>query len=288
MARKGLSLGESMVLITGAAQGMGRLLVERAKREGCCQIVAWDIDVERLAQLRQEMCVDERVRLYTQVVDLADLKAIEAAVVQLQAEFGLPNILINNAGVVCGDYFWGHRPVEDIQHTMAVNTLAPMQLTRALLPAMLAGQKPCRIVNIASAAALVSNPKMSVYAASKWALLGWSDSLRLELVQAGHAHVKVTTVCPTYINTGMFAGAKPLLMTPMLQPDAVVDQIWLAMKAGRPQLLLPWTVRLSKIVKGLLPLSWWDVVAEKVFKIYDSMSEFKGRAHGPAPADKKD
>lgn len=276
MKRKGLCLAESTILITGAAKGMGRLLAERAKQSGCCRIVAWDIDEPGLRQLEQDLATD-RVSVYSQTVDLADLAAIEAAAVQLQAAFGLPNILINNAGVVCGDYFWAHRPVEDIEKTMAINALAPMQLTRALLPAMLASQQPSRIVNLASAAALVSNPRMSVYAASKWALLGWSDSLRLELVQAGYGHVKVTTVCPTYINTGMFAGAKPLLMTPMMQPDYVVDQIWLAMHQGKPQLLLPWTVRLSKVVKGLLPLSWWDVVADKVFKIYDSMSEFQGR-----------
>lgn len=276
MRRRNLSLSEATVLITGAAKGMGRLLAERAKVAGCQQLVLWDVDAEGLDALVADLNMAQ-AQVYTQTVDLADLAAIEAAVQQLQADFGLPNILINNAGVVCGDYFWGHRPVEDIERTMAVNALAPMQLTRALLPAMLAGQRPCRIVNIASAAALVSNPKMSVYAASKWALLGWSDSLRLELVQAGFDHVKVTTVCPTYINTGMFSGAKPLLMTPMMQPEQVVDEIWVAMRAGRPQLLLPWTVRFSQLVKGLLPLAWWDWAAAKVFKIYDSMSEFKGR-----------
>lgn len=277
MGRKGLSIKESMILITGGAKGMGRLLIEQAKQEGCSQIVVWDIDEAGLCQLQEEMRGDERVRLYAQVVDLSDSASVEKAVQQLQAEFGSPNILINNAGIVCGDYFWAHRPIEDIQKTMAINALAPMQLTRALLPAMLAGQKPCRIVNIASAAALVSNPRMSVYAASKWALFGWSDSLRLELVQAGYEHVKVTTVCPTYIDTGMFKGAKPLLLTPIMTPEKVVAKVWLAMKAGRPQLLLPWTVRLSQLVKGFLPLAWWDFVAEKVFRIYDSMSEFKGR-----------
>ncbi|MBP6563298.1 MAG: SDR family NAD(P)-dependent oxidoreductase [Neisseriaceae bacterium] len=276
MAQARLAVANATLLITGAAKGMGRLLAERAKAEGCRRIVAWDVDEPGLRQLVVDVESDQ-VAVYAQCVDVADLAAIEAAVQQLQAEFGLPNVLINNAGVVCGDYFWAHRPIEDIQKTMAINALAPMQLTRALLPAMLATEQPCRIVNIASAAALVSNPKMSVYAASKWALLGWSDSLRLELVQAGFGHVKVTTVCPTYINTGMFAGAKPLLMTPMMQPERVVNQIWRAMLVGKPQLLLPWTVRLSKVVKGLLPLACWDWVADKVFKVYGSMSDFKGR-----------
>ena len=84
----------------------------------------------------------------------------------------------------------------------AINALAPMHITREFLPAMLAAGRDCRIVNIASAAGLVSNPRMSVYSASKWAVVGWSDSLRLEL---RGTPVRVTTVCPSYVTTGMFA-----------------------------------------------------------------------------------
>jgi len=62
---------------------------------------------------------------------------------------------------------------------------------------------------------------MAAYAASKWAAIGFSDSVRLELEQAGHDQVKVTTVCPTYINTGMFDGAKPAPLLPILEPADV-------------------------------------------------------------------
>ena len=55
---------------------------------------------------------------------------------------------------------------------------------------------------------------MSVYAASKWAVVGWSDSLRIELEQEGYRHLRVTTFCPSYISTGMFAGARGPLLTP--------------------------------------------------------------------------
>ena len=63
-------------------------------------------------------------------------------------------------------------------------------------------------MNIASSAGLNAIPRMAAYAASKWAAVGFSDSVRLELEQAGRDRVRVTTVCPTYINTGMFDGAK--------------------------------------------------------------------------------
>jgi short-subunit dehydrogenase len=73
----------------------------------------------------------------------------------------------------------------------------------------------------------------AICAGSKWAAIGWSDSVRLKLEQAGHEHVRVTTVCPAYINTGMFDGAKGIFLTPMLEQEEVVDGSWKAMLKGR-------------------------------------------------------
>src|SRR5205823_6101513 len=105
-----------------------------------------------------------------------------------------------------------------------------------------------------SSAGLNPVPRLAVYCGSKWAAVGWSDSVRLELEQAGHHHVRVTTVCPTYINTGMFDGAKGIFLTPMLQQDQVVGASWKAMLKGHPFVLLPWTSRLNKVVTGVLPV----------------------------------
>jgi short-subunit dehydrogenase len=153
-----------------------------------------------------------------------------------------------------------------------------MYITREFLPAMIANAyREARIVNIASAAGTLSNPRMSVYAGSKAALIGWSDSLRLELVQQDHGNVKVTTVCPSYISTGMFAGARGPLLTPVMTPEYVVNRVWKAMLAGSPMLMLPWSVGLSKVLRGILPLPVWDAVAGSVFGVYKSMEKFTGR-----------
>nr|HMM83399.1 3-oxoacyl-ACP reductase [Terrimesophilobacter sp.] len=114
-------------------------------------------------------------------------------------------------------------------------------------------------------------------AASKWAMIGWGDSLRLELVKAGHRHVAVTTFAPSYISTGMFEGARGPLLTPIMTPERATAAAWNAMLKGRPLLMKPWTVGLGRTVKGLLPTRAWDVVAGKVFKVYSSMDEFTGR-----------
>ena len=161
---------------------------------------------------------------------------------------------------------------------MKINALAPMFISREFLPGMIASDTECRLVNIASAAGLTSNPRMASYCASKWAAVGFSDSVRLELDQAGHSHVKVTTVCPYYIKTGMFDGAKAGLLLPLLEPDAVVSTVWKAMKKGRPMLVMPKTVLLNETIKGVLPTPFRDFLGGKIFGVHKTMDEFKG--HG--------
>jgi short-subunit dehydrogenase len=159
---------------------------------------------------------------------------------------------------------------------MLINSLAPMYVAREFLPAMVASGTECRVMNLASSAGLNAVPRLAVYCGSKWAAVGWSDSVRLELEQAGHKHVRVTTVCPTYINTGMFEGAKGIFMTPMLEQDTVVSEAWHEMLNGGPFVIIPWTSRLNKVLSGVLPVRARDAWLRRV-GVYNSMAEFTGR-----------
>lgn len=161
---------------------------------------------------------------------------------------------------------------------MRINTLGPMWLTREFLPDMMADRsRPRRILNIASAAGVMPNPRMSVYAASKWALIGWSESLRLELERDGHRHIAVTTFCPSFVSTGMFDGASGPVMTPVMTPAQAVEGAWSAMLLGTPVVLKPWTVKFAAVARGVLPTRAWDVVADRIFHVYSSMDDFTGR-----------
>ncbi|SEE98705.1 Short-chain dehydrogenase [Arthrobacter alpinus] len=270
------SLSNATVLITGAAMGMGKMYAQLAVRDHAAHVVLWDVNAQALEEAAAELR-GRGSEIHSQVVDVSSLEAIEEAAQWVRSEVGTPDILINNAGIVRGKYFWEHDQRTDIAATMAINTLALMHITREFLPAMISGGRTSRIVNVASAAGLLSNPRMSIYSSSKWAVVGWSDSLRLELQQAGHRHVMVTTFCPSYIKTGMFEGARGPLLTPLLEPEAVTERVWRAMKEGTPMLLMPWTVQLSKTLRGVLPLPVWDVVAGRVFGVYKSMEHFTGR-----------
>lgn len=265
-----------VVLVTGAASGMGRLYALRAAREGAEVVILWDVDADALAGTAAEVAA-LGARAVPRTVDLADRAAIAGAAREARAEGPLA-LLVNNAGIVRGAYFWDHAPDRDIALTMDINALAPMYVTLEFLPDMMAGAgRPRRILNVASAAGTVSNPRMSVYAASKWAVIGWSDSLRLELEQQGYGHLKVTTFCPSYISTGMFEGARGPLLTPLMTPEDAVDRAWRATTAGRPQLIAPAMATLGKVLKGILPVRAWDFVGGKVFGIYTTMDSFTGR-----------
>lgn len=256
--------------------GMGRLYALRAAREGASTVILWDVDADGLATTAGEVTA-LGARAVVRQVDLASRTAISDAAEACRDE-GPLTLLINNAGIVRGALFWDHDPERDVALTMDINALAPMYVTHAFLPAMMndAG-RPRRILNIASAAGTVSNPRMSVYAASKWAVIGWSDSLRLELEQQGHGHLKVTTFCPSYISTGMFDGARGPLFTPLMTPDDAVNRAWQATVAGQPQLIAPATAQLGKVLRGILPVRAWDFVGGKVFGIYSTMDKFTGR-----------
>ena len=282
------SVAGKNVLVTGAAKGMGRLFAERAIAEQASAVVLWDVDEAALNNTLGELDDDlasasgSDVEVSGYIVDVADAAAVADTAAAVLDDLGRIDVLINNAGVVRGNkYFWETDLERDTKFTIEVNTLAPMYVTHEFLPGMIATSDECRLLNLASAAGFTPNPRMAVYAASKWAVIGWSDSVRLELKQAGLDHVKVTTVCPYYVRTGMFDGAKSAPLLPLLEPADVVEEAWTAMLAGRPFVVLPKTVMLSEMLKGVLPTGVRDFVAEHVIGVYHTMDDFTGRAEPP-------
>ncbi len=259
------------VLVTGAAMGMGKLYAEQAVQEGAAAVVLWDIDAQALAGTEAEL-KGKGGKIHAYAVDVSRPEAIRQTAERVQQEVGAIEILVNNAGIGIGGYFWDHT-WEQIEKTMAINTLAHQYVTHSFLPGMIRSREECRIINMASAAGLVAVPKMSMYCSSKWALVGWSDTLRLELAKAGHRHIRVTTVCPTFVATRMFRGARPPRWTPMLTPEQVVRKVWRKMKPGAPFVKMPWSLHLSDVLKGVLPTRWSDFVAGKIFGVHQSLDD---------------
>lgn len=119
-----------------------------------------------------------------------------------------------------------------------MNTLGLVAMTHAFLPDLLAGTDG-HVVNVASASAFIGLPFGATYASSKWAVLGFSESLALELCLQGHGHVHVTAICPSYVTTGLFDGARAPRLTRLLTADRVADLTVRAVLANKPHVRAP-------------------------------------------------
>ncbi|QYA26897.1 SDR family oxidoreductase [Gramella sp. MT6] len=263
---------DNTVLITGGASGIGYLMARTSIQKGASNIIILDIDESALKKTEADLS-SSSCNVLTIKTDITREDEIKAALSKIASAGLTVDILINNAGVVTGKNFADHS-FQDIDRNMGVNAIAPMKLTLALLPEMIKRKKG-HIVNISSAASMLSNPKMSVYCASKWAMTGWSDSLRIEM-EKGNTGIKVLTVTPYYIDTGMFKGVRSPVV-PILKPDKVAGKIIKAIEKNKIILRTPWIIYTLPLVKGLLPKRMLDLVIGKLFGIYHSMDEFKGR-----------
>jgi short-subunit dehydrogenase len=260
-------------LITGAASGLGLLMTEQLLAAGAAHVTLWDINASALDNALTRLRADG-YSVHGSVVDITSAEAIDLALADMDAQGITVDLLINNAGIIVGKPFVEQTDAA-IDREMAINALAPMHITLRILPRMIA-QNRGHLVTIASAAGLVSNPRMAVYCASKWAAIGWSDSIRLELAQAGSA-VKVTTVTPYYTSTGMFAGVRSPII-PIIEPLAVVHAILAGIQGNAIWVRTPWIVSVLPLVRGLLPTRWFDVVVGRWLGVYDTMRTFTGRS----------
>ena len=267
---------DKRVLITGGASGIGRLMGAMALDKGASTLVIWDINQQSIDDTIAELTAKGKVVGYR--VDVSDEQSVIDAAKAVKEQVGQIDILINCAGIITSNKTFENYTTAEIHRTMNINTIAPMVVALQFLPDMIA-RNSGHICNISSAGGLISNPKMSVYAASKWAVIGWSDSVRIELEQMG-SRVKVTTIAPYYIKTGMFNGVKSPIV-PLMKPEYAARQIIRAIEKDSlvkgVTKLIPVPYHFVRFMQGILPIRLFDWVFGEVFGIYHSMDNFTGR-----------
>jgi all-trans-retinol dehydrogenase (NAD+) len=253
-------LAGKRALITGAAQGIGFALASQLAKEGV-QLLLTDTNVEALSRAKREL---EKFgfdcRNYP--LDVTDIEQIQGLRDTLRSESIAIDILVNNAGIVHGGAFVDV-PLEKHLLTYRVNTEGVIAMTHAFLPQMIE-RLEAQVINIASASGFIALPKGATYASSKWAVIGFSESLRVELRRAGHRHIGVTTVCPGYVSTGMFDGVKQPLLTPMLSARGLSRKVVCAVKKGDTLVMEPWMVKLTPALMGILPRQATDLLASLI------------------------
>lgn len=269
------------VLITGGASGIGRIMGRICLEKGASNLIVWDINQANIDKTEAELSDVKpteagvsKGQIHSYIVNVSDPQAIKSAYEKVKSEVGDVDILVNCAGIVRGNNTFDKQTVQDIDLTMDINANAPMYVALAVLPDMLRRDRG-HICNIASAAGMLGVPKLSVYCASKWAVIGWTESMRVELKQA-RSHVRVTSVAPYFINTGMFDGVNSKVF-PILDPENTAAKIIRAVEVGKSFRGIPFAYHFIRIWQGLLPNFLFDFIFGKVFGVYSVMDHFTGR-----------
>ncbi|HJA60885.1 MAG TPA: SDR family oxidoreductase [Candidatus Brevibacterium intestinavium] len=272
--KRGTTIDGARVLITGAGSGIGRLMALDAAARGAAEILIWDLSADSGDAVRDEItAVGGQARSFE--VNVADSAQVET----VAERTGPVDILINCAGIVTGKKLLD-ADADAIRRVYDVNTLALYWTTKAFLPGMLERDRGA-VVTIASAAGLTGVARQTDYSASKWAAVGFTESLRSELRAEG-SRVGTLVVCPFYINTGMFDGVRtkfPRLL-PILEETDVSTRVLNAIESGREQLVMPPLVRLVPGVR-LLPTRAFDTVMD-FLGVNQTMDHFTGRTRQPS------
>lgn len=270
-------LTDKRVLITGGAAGIGRKLAERFATAGA-EILIADIHEEAARETAASITTGGH-RASSYVLDVTDANAVGAIRQRIHQDGGPIDVLVNNAGVVFGGAFLDV-PLEKHLATYRVNILGLTTVTHAFLPDLVA-RPDAHLVNIASASGFIGLPHGSTYAASKWAVIGFSESLRLELAVHRHRHVHTTLVCPSYVATGLFDGARAVRTTGIVDPERLAGLVVRAVLRNRLYVMTPWIVKVTPFLKGVLPRQIFDASAAAL-GVTTGMLEWRGHS-GPRP-----
>lgn len=193
------NLKNKQVLITGAGSGIGRAAALAFARRGA-NIVAADINPDALAPVKQDVEAIG-VSCRTHVVDVADETAMKQFADLVHGEMGAIDVLVNNAGVAYMGLFL-HSDLAHWARVLNVNIMGVVHGCRYFIPAMIAAGGQRQVLNVASSAGIYPGPSLAAYSASKYAVTGFSEVLKMELKNTG---VGVTTVFPGIINTAIVA-----------------------------------------------------------------------------------
>jgi all-trans-retinol dehydrogenase (NAD+) len=271
------------VLITGGAQGMGLEMALKFAGRGS-EIVIADLNEAKLGEATAKIEA-AGAPAWGFRVDVTNPASIAALKAQIAAEVGPIDILVNNAGIVFGGPFV-ETPLERHFKTYEVNVLGVVAMTHAFLPDLI--ERPeAHLVHISSASGFVGLPFGSTYASSKWAVIGFSESIRTEMNLTGNKHVRTTVVCPAYIGTGMFKGAEAPKATNILDPTELAEKIVRGVERNRVNVWEPWMVKITPLLRDLLPTALYDKMSH-LFGADTSMADWTGHeaASEPKPAPK--
>jgi short-subunit dehydrogenase len=256
-------LADRYALVTGASSGIGKAFSHALRARGS-RLVLVARRAQRLSELSGLLGGEPAVAVFPLDLSLPD--AVPRLVAFLRDHAITVDLLVNNAGVGWTGPF-AEQPVESIQQILDVNVRALIGLTRALVPGMIERGRG-GVINVVSTSAFQPVPYLNVYAASKVAVLSFTEGLATELKGTG---VRVQALCPGLTESEFHetAGTHKVAFTKtrMMSAEAVAVKSLLALDRGRPLRVIPgWHNRAVAGAQGLFPRGLVRAVSAELFR----------------------
>ena len=259
------------VLITGGCSGIGKLMAIGCLEKKAGQVIIWDINEAAIAATVEELSAKGKV--WGTRADISSPASIDAAAVATKAACPPVDILINNAGIITNNKFFWEQTDKDIDLTIDIDTKGAMYVALRFINDM-RERGTGHICNIASAAGMLPIPRMSLYCGAKWGAIGWSDSVRIEL-EREKSPLKITTVAPYFINTGMFDGIRSVFK--VQKPEVVAKKVLKGIERNRDFVGIPFGQHFIRFNQGIFPKGLFNVVFGDICGLYTVMDHFTGR-----------
>ena len=278
-----MRLKDRTAVVTGAGSGIGRAIAQSLAQRGCHLALA-DLSEAGLAET-VGLLKGTNVRVTSHKLDVADREAVAAFPQAVAVAHGGAALLVNNAGVALGGTF-DQVSERDFEWLFEINFWAVVRLTRAFMPLLKANDE-ARLVNLSSLFGLISPPGQTAYAASKFAVRGFSNALRFELADS---NVGVTVVHPGGVATKIAdnarrpAGtsnaevneqierARRVLTLPPAQAGEIIVK---AVERNAARVLVGRDAKIMALLERLAPVSYWTILGPLLRRSADAD---KGRA----------
>jgi len=257
-------LNDRLVIITGASSGIGEKMAYKVAESGG-NLILLARRKDRLSAISER--IEQKYHVFCQFyeLDVRDFQMIEKTFSKILKDHERIDVLVNNAGMGIFRSVL-ESSLDEMEAMFEINVYGMIACTKMVLEKMIE-QKEGHIINIASQAGKISTPKSSLYAATKHAVLGFTNSLRME---ASTHSIFVTAVNPGPIKTDFFELADPSgkyvqnVSRYMLSSDDVAEKIVRIMMTNKRELNLPWWMEFGSVIYRIMP-SLFERLAESAF-----------------------
>jgi len=268
----------STIFITGCASGIGRALVKHAIQHGAARVIATDVDMKGLGETATQAGALGAGMIETHMLDVANRDAVHELAAQIIADYGAPDIVINNAGVALFAQV-AEMTYEDLEWVMDIDFWGMVYGTKAFLNPMIE-RKRGHIVNVSSIFGMIAVPGNSAYHAAKFGIRGFTESLRSEMT-ADETNVKVSCVHPGGIKTNVARNARLAQNQELLArkeeitkgfddfarttPEEAARVIFTGIEKNNPRILIGADARFMDRIQRLLPVKY-QLILGRLFR----------------------